>query len=191
MKNAEPDLLDVTLSSIGDAVIATDTEGRVTFLNAVAESLTGWQTQEAKGRPLTTIFRILNEHTREPVENPVEKVLRLGRIVGLANHTVLISKNGTEVPIDDSAAPIRGAGGRLRGVVLVFRDITERKRAEDAINERHRITALRADFGLALSTAQALQHSLQGCCEALVQHLDMAFARIWTLAEGDNTLELH
>src|SRR5581483_874147 len=100
-----------TLASIGDAVIATDTQGRVTFLNAVAESLTGWQQDEAVGAPLATIFRIVNEHSRQPVEDPTRLVLHKGIAVGLANHTILIARDGTERPIDDSAAPIRDEQG--------------------------------------------------------------------------------
>lgn len=122
----------VTLSSVGDAVIATDRTGRITFMNAVAEQLTGWNTAEAAGLPLDNAFRIVNEFTRKPVENPVTKVLAEGRIVGLANHTILIAKDGTERPIDDSGAPIRGSEADLRGVVLVFRDVTERRAAEIA-----------------------------------------------------------
>jgi PAS domain S-box-containing protein len=118
-----------TLTSIGDAVIVTDSEGRVTLMNRVAQALTGWQ-DEALGRPLTEVFRIVNEQTRRPVESPVTKVIREGAVVGLANHTVLIRKGGTEVPIDDSGAPIRNAEGEIIGVVLVFRDVTERRRVE-------------------------------------------------------------
>ncbi len=121
--------LRVTLASIGDAVIVTDTDGRVTFLNAVAQSLTGWEAAEAAGRPLDDVFRIVNEETRQPAEPPVGKVLREGLVVGLANHTVLVARDGREVPIDDSAAPIRGEGGAVAGVVLVFRDVTEARRA--------------------------------------------------------------
>ncbi len=127
--------LRVTLGSIGDAIIATDTEGKVTFLNTVAEALTGWPLPEAKARPVTEVFNIVNEHTRQTVESPVARVLKEGMIVGLANHTILIRRDGTEVPIDDSGAPIRDAGGNTLGVVLVFRDITERKRVEKAIQE--------------------------------------------------------
>ena len=99
--NEQRERLRVTLGSIGDAVLTTDTEGNVTFLNSVAESLTGWTHDEAVGRPLEVVFEIINEHTRIPVENPVSKVLRQGRVVGLANHTVLIAKDGQERPIDD------------------------------------------------------------------------------------------
>jgi PAS domain S-box-containing protein len=128
----QSDWLRVTLSSIGDAVVATDTAGRVLFLNGVAETLTGWTTQDAQGRPLTDVFRIINEASRQPLENPAECALREGRVVGLANHTILVARDGTEIPIDDSAAPIRDDQGHVHGVVLVFRDIRERKRAEAA-----------------------------------------------------------
>lgn len=125
-----------TLASIGDGVIATDTAGRVTFLNPVAEKLTGWQQGEAEGRPLVEIFRIVHETTRAPVENPTRLALEEGRIVGLANHTVLIARDGTEWPLDDSAAPIR-SGSSVSGAVLVFREITERKRQQEALREQH------------------------------------------------------
>lgn len=123
------ELLDATLSSIGDAVIATENAGNVTFMNAVAEKLTGWANKDATGRPLTEVFNIVNETTRAEVENPAIRALREGVIVGLANHTVLIARDGIERPIDDSAAPIRSRGS-VSGAVLVFRDITERKQAE-------------------------------------------------------------
>jgi PAS domain S-box-containing protein len=124
------ELLKVTLSSIGDSVIVTDTGGRITFMNGVAETQTGWSFAEANLRPAHEVFRIINEETRAPVENPVEKVLTTGVVVGLANHTVLIRKDGTEIPIDDSGAPIREPDGTLRGAVLVFRDFTEHKNAQ-------------------------------------------------------------
>src|SRR6185312_6601950 len=125
------DLLSTTLSSIGDGVVVTDNDGRVTFLNPVAERLTGWSRAEAASRPLPEVFRIVNEATRQIVENPVEKVFRLGTIVGLANHTILIDKSGAEVPIDDSAAPIRDETGAMFGVILVFRDVREKRAAEE------------------------------------------------------------
>jgi PAS domain S-box-containing protein len=123
------------LKSIGDAVIATDGAGRILFLNPVAESLTGWTSDEATGRPLTEVFRIVNERTRRPVEDPVERVLATRQVVGLANHTLLSSREGAEVPIDDSAAPIYDGQANVTGVILIFRDITERRRAE-LVNER-------------------------------------------------------
>ena len=120
----------VTLASIGDAVIATDVDGRVTQMNAIAEGLTGWTQAEASGRPLDEVFVIVNEESRRPVEAPVAVVLREHKIVGLANHTILVARSGQETAIDDSAAPIMSAAGRIVGVVLVFRDVTERRRVE-------------------------------------------------------------
>ncbi len=116
-----------TLKSIGDAVITTDTKGYVTLLNPVAETLTGWKQEDAKGKPLIEVFNIINETTRKPVENPVEKVLKTGKIVGLANHTVLISMDGSEISIDDSASPIKNDKGEVFGVVLVFREIVKNR----------------------------------------------------------------
>ena len=129
------DWLQTTLASIGDGVITTDASGRVTLLNAVAQSLTGWAQEEAAGKPLEQIFTIQNEETGATVENPVNQVIKEGRIVGLANHTRLTTKQGRQIPIDDSAAPIMDAGGSIAGVVLVFRDVTDRKEAEKA-NQR-------------------------------------------------------
>jgi PAS domain S-box-containing protein len=126
---------DVTLASIGDAVITTDSEGRVNFLNAVAESLTGWKRDEARLRPLTDVFRIVNQETGASVENPVQRALRDGVIVGLANHTVLIRRDGSMVPIDDSASPIRADSGETLGAALIFRDVTTRRTAERALAE--------------------------------------------------------
>jgi PAS domain S-box-containing protein len=120
--------LATTLRSIGDAVIATDADGRITFMNPVAETLTGWPASEARGRALEDVFAIFSEQTRARVESPVAKVLREGNVVGLANHTVLRARGGLELPIGDSGAPIRGEGGQIVGVVLVFRDVTLEKR---------------------------------------------------------------
>jgi len=129
------DRFQTTLASIGDGVIVTDRDGRVNLINAVAQHLTGWIDASAVGVPLTRIFRIVKEDTRETVESPVDKVIRLGTIAGLANHTILLALDGRETPIDDSAAPIRGADGTLLGVVLVFRDISMRRTAEIAIHK--------------------------------------------------------
>ncbi|MFN0010046.1 MAG: PAS domain S-box protein [Phycisphaerales bacterium] len=130
--------LRVTLSCIGDGVITTDRSGRVTFLNPVAQALTGWTQEEATaggGVPIERVFNIVNEETRAKVDNPALRGLREGITVGLANHTILISKDGTERPIDDSAAPIRSAGGETAGAVLVFRDVTEKKRQEKLVTD--------------------------------------------------------
>ncbi|MCW3982522.1 MAG: PAS domain S-box protein [Candidatus Bathyarchaeota archaeon] len=119
-----------TVKSIGDAVITTDAKGRIEFMNKVAEELTGWSNKAALGKPLAEVFRILNEESRLPVEDPVAKVIKTGHIVGLANHTLLVRKDGSEIPIDDSGAPIFDDKRRIMGVVLIFRDITERRALE-------------------------------------------------------------
>jgi len=152
-------LLDVTLASIGDAVIVTDLEGKITFLNAVAEKLTGWSSVDALNRPCATIFNIINESTRELVESPVEKVLRVGTIVGLANHTVLIRKDGSEIPIDDSGAPIKEPDGTVRGVVLIFRDFSEQKAAQTKLLETN--DALEAANQAKDQFLAALSHELR------------------------------
>lgn len=123
--------LRTTLHSIGDGVIAADRQGRVRFLNAVAEVLTGWRTHQAAGRPLRDVFRIVNQHTRQPVDSPVDEVLRAGRMVALANHSLLIARDGGEHLIEDSGAPILDDEGQLAGVVLVFRDATERAQDDE------------------------------------------------------------
>jgi PAS domain S-box-containing protein len=129
------------LTSIGDAVIATDKEGSVTFLNRVAESLTQTSLMQAKGRNIVEVFPICNELTNKPVENPVQKVLSEGRVVGLANHPALHRRDGTQVPIQDSAAPIRGEMDELLGVVLVFRDVSSERRSEAVMRQAERLAA--------------------------------------------------
>ena len=131
----EAERLGVTLNAIGDAVIATDIFGRIELLNPVAEIMTGWTSLEAQGLPLDEVFRAIHEETRKPVDDPVAKVVRNGAIVGLANHTLLIAKDGSEKPIADSAAPIRNEPGEVIGVVLVFRDQTAERVADAAIRE--------------------------------------------------------
>src|ERR1051325_4884969 len=126
----EKELLATTLASIGDAVIVTDTHGHVVSINAEAERLLGWKNVEVVHRPLSDIFRIIDERDRKPAENPVSRALREGAVVGLTNHTLLIARDGTEIPIDDSAAPIRQGDGPVLGVTLVFRDVTEQRRAQ-------------------------------------------------------------
>lgn len=124
-----------TLASIGDAVIATDTNGKINFMNKVAEEITCWTLNDALQKPISEVFKIINEYTRREVEDPVRKVLEKGMVVGLANRSVLIRKDGTEVPIDDSGAPIKGKDSKIIGVILVFRDITKRKKAEEVLSE--------------------------------------------------------
>ena len=182
--------LRTTLASIGDGVITTDTAGHVTNMNGVAESLTGWSNADAVGVPLAMVFKIVNESTRREVANPAFRALHEGIIVGLANHTLLIAKDGPERPIDDSAAPIRNQAGEVVGSVLVFRDVTERRAGEVAQAERTRLASLRAEVATALSTDRPAQVTLQNCAEALVRHLDVAFARIWTLDDTESVLEL-
>lgn len=154
--------LGTTLRSIGDGVITTDESGSITFMNPIAENLTGWQQDEVLGRPLSQIFTILDERTREPEQNPAEISLREGAIVGLGNHTILITKDGREIPIDDSAAPIKDEEDNITGAVLVFHDIIDRKQAELALRASEQ--RFRAIF-------------------------DQAFQLIWLLQPDGNILE--
>ncbi|MCL5284548.1 MAG: EAL domain-containing protein [Nitrospirae bacterium] len=140
--HTEKDRWFVTLKSIGDAVITTDEHGRVVYLNPVAEHLTGWTTDAARDQPVEAVFRIVNEHTRATADNPVERALSEGVIVGLANHTLLLSRDGREFSIEDSAAPIRDDEGRIRGCVIVFRDVTEKRRLEQRIAHQANTDAL-------------------------------------------------
>ncbi|WP_433982928.1 CHASE3 domain-containing protein [Tunturiibacter empetritectus] len=151
--------LNTTIRSIGDAVIACDTAGNIVFMNLVAERLTGWKEEESHGVSLHTVFPIFNEDTRAEVENPVDKVRRLGTVVGLANHTYLVSKEGTEICIDDSGAPIRDSSGKIIGIVLVFRDITERRMSEGALMRAEKLAAAGR---LAASMAHEVNNPLEG-----------------------------
>ena len=135
--------LHATLQSCGDALIVTDDAGKVTIINPIAETLTGWTQNEAQGVPLEQVFRIVSESMRETVESPVRRALREGQAVGLPEHTALLARDGTERPIDDSGAPIRGANGEVVGVVLVFRDVTMRRQAEQARERLLRAEAAR------------------------------------------------
>ncbi|HUI70857.1 MAG TPA: PAS domain S-box protein [Spirochaetia bacterium] len=143
--------LRVTLMSIGDAVAVADAAGRVTRLNPVAERLSGWPSAEAAGLPLAEVLVLVNELTRQEAENPVDRVFREGAVVGLANHTLLVSRDGREIPIDDSAAPIRGVDGTIIGVVMVFRDITERRK-----REREETARVDSEHARILASAEAL-----------------------------------
>jgi PAS domain S-box-containing protein len=183
--------LQVTLASIGDAVITTDAQGRVTFMNVVAETLTGWKFDEAIDTYLRDVFQIINETTRSPQEDPVTKVIRENTVVALANHTLLITKDGVEIPIDDSGAPIRDAIGNIIGVVLVFRDITDRRQKETALDDTLQRTQdlyeTCRQIGLvstpdevvqALLTSRYLSHATQ--CAVL------SFNTIWNEARPDH-----
>ncbi len=138
----EKEQLAVTLYSIGDAVIVTELDQRITIMNKIAEQLTGWRLDEAKGRQLDEVFNIINEETGEKVENPINKVLKENKIVGLANHTLLISKNGEKYNIADSAAPIRDKNSNLTGVILVFRDETENIKMRNEITKMEKIKSI-------------------------------------------------
>lgn len=147
--------LKTTLYSIGDAVIVTDTQGRIKNLNVTAENLTGWKEEEALNKPLKDVFRIINEESRKKVENPVQKVMQDGTVVGLANHTLLIAKDGTEIPIADSGAPVRDEAGAIIGVVLVFRDQTKERLAQKELEKNEAFIRTVMDnlpIGIAVNT---------------------------------------
>jgi PAS domain S-box-containing protein len=176
-----------TLYSIGDAVISTDAKGLVTAMNPVAVSLTGWKESEAIGQPLTTIFHIINEHTRQPVESPAETVLKEGRIIGLANHTLLLSKDGRELSIADSGAPIRNAAGAITGVVLVFRDQTKENKIRKKLeNSRQRLESMfrAAPVGIGVARAGNIRTANDMLCkitgyshnELIGQNIQMLYA---------------
>lgn len=151
----------VTLTSLGDAVIAADEKGLVTFLNPVAENLTGWTLPTARGRKIDEVFPIFNEQTHLPVDNPVKKVMELGIVVGLANHTVLRHADGTLRPIEDSAAPIRDDQGKLIGVVLVFRDASHERESQEILRKTEKLAA-------AARLAATFAHEINNPLEAVV-----------------------
>jgi PAS domain S-box-containing protein len=154
----------VTLGSIGDAVIATDERGMVIFINPIAEELTGVKMRQAQGQPIHRVFPIFNEQTRNPVENPVAKVLELGRVMGLANHTLLQHVDGHMIPIEDSAAPIYDDQRKLRGVVMVFRDVTGEKQAQDVMRKAEKLAAAGR---LAATVAHEINNPLEAVCNLI------------------------
>jgi len=172
------ELLHAMLISIGDGVIATDADGRVTLLNHVAQELTGWSQEEGRGQPLERVFNIVNEETRVPVDNPATRALREGRIVGLANHTILIARNGTEWPIDDSAAPVQNQQGEVAGAILVFREISERKRQEAQLVRQ--TVALQEEDRRKDEFLATLAHELRNPLSPLSNAL-----QIWPMVESD------
>jgi len=163
----EKERLAVTLRSIGDSVIVTDTQGSVTLLNKVAEQQTGWPASEAVGRQLSEVFHIVNEQSGERCGNPAEKVIGTGQPCGLANHTALIRRDGSRIVIEDSAAPIRDRNSRIVGVVLVFRDVTERRRMEEEVIKAEKLQSV----GL---LAGGLAHDFNNLLTAIVGNISMA-----------------
>jgi PAS domain S-box-containing protein len=164
---AEKERLSVTLRSIGDAVIATDVSGRIVLMNKVAEALTGWPVAKAEGKQLSEVFVVVNEFTREPCENPFEKVLKSGSIVNLENHTVLIARDGRELVIADSGAPIKDRESNTIGVVLVFRDNSEKQRAQEAMQKTEKLESLGVLAG-------GIAHDFNNLLSGLFGYLDLA-----------------
>ena len=163
----EKERLKITLRSIGDGVITTDTQGRVQLMNQVAEELTGWEWQEAEKRPLKEVFNIVNEKTGEPCQSPVSKVMETGMVVGLANHTALIARDGTRRIIADSGAPIKDHTGRIVGVVLVFRDITEKQHMEEEMVKMEKLRSVGVLAG-------GIAHDFNNILAAILGNINLA-----------------
>ena len=157
----------VTLGSIGDAVIATDSEGKIVFLNPVAESLTGIKLAEAQGQPIDAVFPIFNEVTGKPAENPIKRVMELGVVVGLANHTVLKNRDGRLTPIEDSAAPIRDDTGQTVGMILVFHDVTTERDSQEVLRKTEKLAA-------AARLSATVAHEINNPLEAVVNLIFLA-----------------
>ena len=168
---AERERLAVTLRSIGDGVITTDTDGRVVMMNKVAEQLCDWSQKDAAGKQLSEIFHIVNEKTGKLCENPVEKVLATGSIFTLANHTTLIARDGTRRSIADSGAPIRDMMSRIIGVVLVFRDVTEKLRIEQELAKTQKLESV----GI---LAGGIAHDFNNILAAILGNIDLAIHRL-------------
>ena len=173
----EKERLTVTLRSIGDGVIVTGVDGTITLINRIAEQNTGWTASEAIGRKLEQVFAIVNEQTGDPCEHPVEKVVRTGFICGLANHTALIRKDGTRIVIEDSAAPIRDRDGVIIGVVLVFRDVTEKRRLEEEVIKAEKLQSV----GI---LAGGLAHDFNNLLTSIVGNISMARMNIDTRSKA-------
>lgn len=168
---AEKELLSVTLRSIGDAVITTDIRGRVIFLNPVAESLTGWSNDQAQGQPSTEVFNIINEKNGEKCVSPVQRVLQLGRIIGLANHTALIAQNGIVRPIADSGAPIRDKQSNIIGVVIVFRDVSRERKMEEELLKNRKLDSIGVLAG-------GIAHDFNNILAMILGNIELAGRRV-------------
>ncbi len=188
-EQALADRLATTLRSIGDAVLSTDDQGRVVSMNPQAEELTGWRADEARGRSIDEVFRVVDEATGEPAETPVARTLR-GGIADQTCSLVLMPRGEAGRPIEENASPILGGDGAIRGVVLVFREIARRRAAEATIAEQVRLAEFGKAMGVVLTESAGLVEMLDQCARATVQHLDGAFARVWTLDESGQVLEL-
>jgi len=171
-RRAAEERLLVTVRSIGDAVISTDTAGRAIMLNRIAEELTGFTQAEAAGKPLRDVFNLIHEDTGEPAEDPVRKVIESGMVVGLANHTALVRRDGRRISIADSAAPVRNESGELLGVVLAFRDVTDERRAERALRASEARFKLLSDSASLLLSTDDPQGVVSKLCHAVMEHLD-------------------
>jgi PAS domain S-box-containing protein len=178
----EREWLAVTLRSIGDGVITTDMTGRITLFNPVAEGLTGWKQEEVLGRVLADVFNIVNQGNREKLENPVDRVLRSGSMVGLANHTLLISKDGSERVIADSGAPIRDSVGHIIGVVLVFRDVTDKERLEVELQRSEKLDSIGVLAG-------GIAHDFNNLLAAILGNLNLAQLEVPPSASTQSLLE--
>lgn len=178
------------VSAIGDGVIAVDTDGIVTHLNPIAVELTGWLLEEALGEHISTVFPIINEESRKPVANPALQVLESGSPTELANHTLLVCRDGSEVPIDDSGSPITDESGSVTGAVIVFRSIAERRAIEIEREEVQKLTQLHGEVGNAVAESSSQSEMLHRICWAIVEHLGASFARVWTLDTSGKRLDL-
>jgi len=186
---AARDLLQTTLSSIGDGVVATDSEGRITFMNAEAERLSGWQENDARGRPIEEVLILQREDNHEKIENPVTHALRVGKVVGLANHTRLVGKDGRVIIVDDSASPMRDSNGEVIGGVLVFRDVTERRNIQRSLAEaqaraQQMIEELRRSNDDLSQFAAVASHDLRSPLSNIIQ-----FAQLLDRRYGDGAAE--
>ncbi len=183
---AEKERLAVTLRSIGDGVIVTDVDGNITLLNKVGEQLTGWSTGEARRRPLADVFNILNENTGEKSENPVEKALKTGMVVGLADHTILKRRDGTAIIIDDSAAPILDAQSNIIGSVLVFRDTTAQCQMEDEMQRMEKFESLGLLAGGIAHDFNNLLTAILGNVSLAKMHLEAGHKSFDKLSDAEN-----